>query len=142
MEDVVGFRFLSENFGGQVRNSSSIEVKWRAEVQVKRGDGMNISLEKLLAKMEDELKGARNAATDAKMREKIHSLKTLCELVLDEPNRERSAAVRTEAPAAVVQNMQIPVVQAQPQPQYQSVPNQQKRLEMDNEANGESLFDF
>ncbi|WP_053361117.1 YwdI family protein [Bacillus sp. FJAT-27251] len=109
---------------------------------MKRGDGMNISLEKLLAKMEDELKGARNAATDAGMREKIHSLKTLCELVLDEPSRERPAAVRTEAPAAVVQNMQIPVAQAQPQPQYQSMPNQQKRLEMDNEANGESLFDF
>jgi ABC-type uncharacterized transport system YnjBCD ATPase subunit len=105
---------------------------------------MNISLEKLLVKMEGELKGAKNAATAAEMREKVHSLKTLCELVLDEPGQQgtavqRPAAAQTQAPATV-QGMQMPVVQAQHQ--YQSVPNQAKRLEMDSEANGESLFDF
>jgi hypothetical protein len=107
---------------------------------------MNISLEKLLVKMEGELKGARNAATAAEMREKVHSLKTLCELVLDEPGQQgtavqRPAAAQTQAPAAVQGlQMQMPVVQAQHQ--YQPVPNQPKRLEMDSEANGESLLDF
>ena len=92
---------------------------------------MNISVQKLLTKMEDELRLAKNASTDPNLREKIYSIKILCELILD----EKSAAVTPPAPQPVVA----------PQPVFQPAPasiNQPKKLEMDDEANGDSLFDF
>lgn len=106
---------------------------------------MSISLQKLLAKMDAELKEAKSAATESALRERIHSLKTLCELVLDEPQKavEKSYAATTkpvlQAPIPQAQPLQMPF-QSQPIPV--SAPGQTKRLEMEDEANGESLFDF
>ncbi|TCN24005.1 hypothetical protein EV146_108111 [Mesobacillus foraminis] len=113
---------------------------------LKCGEHMSISLQKLLAKMDAELKEAKSAGTESVLRERIHSLKTLCELVLDEPQkaeeRRFSGSVNPglQAPAPQVQPLQVPF---QPQqPPAASMPVQTKRLEMEDDANGESLFDF
>lgn len=86
---------------------------------------MKISLHKLLQKMEEEVKQAQASTSETKTRERIQAIKTLCELVLDEPESKQDqfkAATPTLAQPLTV--------------------NQPQRLQVDDEANGESLFDF
>lgn len=107
---------------------------------------MNISMQKLLLKMETELKGAKAAGSESALRERIHSLKTLCELVLDEPgNVQRVAAQASVAPiqSQIISSPAAYQPQAAMQSRYQApTPTQSKKLEMDDEANGDSLLDF
>jgi hypothetical protein len=106
---------------------------------------VNISMQKLLSKMEEELKRAKAAESEAMQRERIHSIKTLCELVLDEPPENNRGFT---APAKQVVQQQY--IQPQPSiPQQQMPVNQPspmipqpKKLQMEDEANGDSLFDF
>jgi hypothetical protein len=105
---------------------------------------MNISLQKLLLKMEEELMRAKSADSEAVKRERIHSIKTLCELVLDEPlehskgNAEpvKQAAQPYIPPQHIIPQQQMPINQ-----QSTMIP-QPKKLEMEDSANGDSLFDF
>lgn len=102
---------------------------------------MNISLQKLLLKMEEELKRAKAAESEGIQRERIHSIKTLCELVLDEPSgRGNAVPVQTASQFIPSQpsipQQQIPVNQPSPM-----IP-QPKKLEMEDNVNGDSLFDF
>jgi hypothetical protein len=90
---------------------------------------MSISVEQLLKKMESELHKAKQAEGTAKLRENVHSIKILCELILDDTG---SGSVRG-----------LPEVVAL-QPQIQTITPTSltvKKLE-EEEANGESLFDF
>ena len=105
---------------------------------------MNISMEKLLAKMEAEWEGAKKAATTAEAREKIHSLKTLCELLLDEPiGSERNTAPRQPSIPPQIYHAPLESLPVQAQPAYRaSASPQEKRMQIDDEANGESLLDF
>ncbi|MCM3586820.1 YwdI family protein [Mesobacillus maritimus] len=106
---------------------------------------MNISLQKLLRKMDDELRSAQNAESEAAVRERIHSLKTLCELVLDEPKGQ--SVPKPKQQPTLEKTVPFPT---QPQSQvalqtgmYATQPqNQTKRIEMEDGANGDSLFDF
>ncbi|MDR6120930.1 hypothetical protein QFZ87_000527 [Bacillus sp. SLBN-46] len=116
---------------------------------------MNISIQKLLTKIEEELKQAKTAQMQESLREKVYSIKILCELILDDqPAVQGERPLNAPAAAKPVQTQpayQQPVA-AQPvfqqpimnQPIFQQpAPVQQgKKLEMDNEANGDSLFDF
>ena len=45
---------------------------------------MNISVQKLLTKIEAELKLAKTSTKEESLREKVYSIKILCELMLDE----------------------------------------------------------
>ncbi|MEH7123326.1 YwdI family protein [Bacillus sp. JJ1503] len=92
---------------------------------------MNISVQQLLGKMEKELKEAKDSSTTAKLRERIHAIKSLCELILDEPAQEKGESSSISSyTAPAVQHVQPASIQ------------QPKRMEMDDSANGESLFDF
>lgn len=96
---------------------------------------MNISVQKLLAKIEEELKLAKNSPQEEGLREKIYSIKILCELILDE---KHAAAAQPYQPV-----MPQPVAFKQQQVFQQPVPiNQPKKLEVEDGANGDSLFDF
>ncbi|WNS75329.1 YwdI family protein [Bacillus sp. DTU_2020_1000418_1_SI_GHA_SEK_038] len=93
---------------------------------------MNISVQQLLGKMEKELKEAKDSSTTARLRERIHAIKSLCELILDEPAQEKGLTPS-------INSYMAPAVQdVQPAAPIQ----QPKRMEMDDSANGESLFDF
>ncbi len=94
---------------------------------------MEISVEKLLHKMEEKVKEAKGASSDAVIRERIHAIKTMCELILDEPSTTKTA-VTTTASVQVAK----PVYTGQ----VSTLPNQQERLVIDEESNGESIFDF
>lgn len=90
---------------------------------------LNISVQQLLRKIEEELHEAKGNTNEARIRERIYSIKSLCELILDEQ----------VVPAAAKSTL----VPQQPAQQVQPVSIQQpKRLEMEDEANGDSLFDF
>jgi hypothetical protein len=111
---------------------------------------MNISLQKLLSKMEEELRLAKASETEAAQRERIHSIKTLCELVLDEPVQQgaRNSGISSTGMNTVQAAPQyMPAQPAFTQPQTpvnqpsQLIP-QPKKLEMEDQANGDSLFDF
>lgn len=90
---------------------------------------MNISVQKLLGKMEKELLEAKASPSEARIRERVQAIKALCELVLEE-----SDAVSTSAAASISHTYSAPAAQpANLQP---------KKMQMDDEANGDSLFDF
>ncbi|MEH6991637.1 YwdI family protein [Neobacillus drentensis] len=95
---------------------------------------MNISVEKLLLKIEEELRLAKNSTKQENLREKVYSIKILCELILDDKQDQQESK---PIPLAAFQ----PVV-AQPSFQQPVSLNQPKKLEMEDEANGDSLFDF
>jgi hypothetical protein len=95
---------------------------------------MNISVNKLLAKIEEELKHAKNSTKQERLREKVYSIKILCELLLDEKESKTEVPLH-KAPA-------YQPVMPQPIMQQPVSLNQAKKIEMDDEANGDSLFDF
>ena len=93
---------------------------------------MNISVEKLLAKIEEELKLAKNSTKQENLREKVYSIKILCELILEEKQNQPEIPLKAAYQPVMVQpSVQQPVSLNQP-----------RKLEMEDEANGDSLFDF
>ena len=102
---------------------------------------MNISVEKLLAKIEEELRLAKTSAKEENLREKIYSIKILCELILDEKQVSMRPAAATAQPVITQQVYQQPLMNQQVFQQGPSL-QQPKKIEMDDEANGDSLFDF
>ena len=101
---------------------------------------MNISVEKLLHKIEEELKEAKGTNSNAKIRERVHAIKTMCELILEESTTVTSTHYTTSATANNASNLIVsnPTYRGQ----VASMPNQQERLIIDEESNGESIFDF
>jgi hypothetical protein len=108
---------------------------------------VNISVQKLLTKIEAELMLAKSSVKEESLREKVYSIKILCELLLDEkPSRTSEVSV---APMPAVQpaitfqayQNQQPVMN-QPILQPSAPIQQPKKLDMEDEANGDSLFDF
>lgn len=95
---------------------------------------MNISVNKLLRKIEEELTLAKNSTKQENLREKVYSIKILCELILDEKQRHQEAPLN---PVPAYQPVTV-----QPAFQQPVTLNQPKKLEMEDEANGDSLFDF
>jgi hypothetical protein len=94
---------------------------------------MAISVNQLLIKMENELHKAKSAQGTSQLRENVHSIKVLCELILEEnqsgvtsnlAGTKTSPAVSRQAPTVV------PVTSLTT-----------KKL-VEEEANGDSLFDF
>jgi hypothetical protein len=100
---------------------------------------MNISLRKLLLKMEEELKRAKSAESEAVKRERIQAVKTLCELVLDDAP---GAAPVKQSVQQFVPSQPVLPQQQMPVNQSSSMIPQPKKLEMEDDSNGDSLFDF
>lgn len=95
---------------------------------------MSITVQQLLRKIEQELAAASNSSNEARVRERIQAIKALCELALENNEGEqRSSITMPPQPMAGY----TPIQQLQPVPIQQ-----QKRMEIDQEANGDSLFDF
>jgi hypothetical protein len=91
---------------------------------------MNISVQRLLAKIDEELKLAKSNVDEKSLREKVYSIKILCELILEEKEQENTSAA-----------IKSPVAVQQPYTTSFSLMNQPKKLN-DDDANGDSLLDF
>jgi hypothetical protein len=97
---------------------------------------MNIPHHSVMKRMEQELAKAKSADKARQIREHIHSIKVLCEVLLEENNQE----VSFNAP---VQPQQTLPYAPQQQPVQKPVSIQKEEpLETDDGANGDSLFDF
>ncbi len=124
---------------------------------------MSISMQKLLLKMEEEIKNAKSSSSETRIRERIQAIKTLCELVLDESESSEqkmgmaakhipggnpilavnSISSANSIPPANLAPPANPIPAANPGRKLTpSAINQPQRLHIDDEANGESLFDF
>ena len=97
---------------------------------------MNISVEKLLNKMEEKIKEAKETGSDAVIRERVHAIKTMCELILEEPSAA-TTSVDKKPSFSTVTSFQKGQGQVSATP-----PIGQERLIIDGESNGESIFDF
>ncbi|TFD92887.1 YwdI family protein [Jeotgalibacillus sp. R-1-5s-1] len=89
---------------------------------------MSISYDRLLQKIEQEAKKARGAS-GARQREYLHSIRTLCDLALEE------GVSPVSEPAVQTTSYQDPSKPAQ-------LSLQDKPLETEDGSNGDSLFDF
>lgn len=96
---------------------------------------MNISVQQLLAKIEDQLREAKTSDSDARIRERVYAIKSLCELVLEQEGIE-NAAYQQPVQQPSFQPMQAPITIPK-----QSIQTQTNKIKMD-EGNGDSLFDF
>lgn len=86
---------------------------------------MNITVDKIIEKMMKELQIAKQEGNSAKVREHFLAIRTLCDLVLDEAPAEKPVLQK-------MMTTQIPTTTNFPTP---------VKLD-DDEANGDSLFDF
>ena len=98
---------------------------------------MDISVSRLLDKMEAELSEAKRMSSEAKIRERAYAIKAICELILDEsPVSSRTNESTARKEVLVSTPLLMESIQNQPFPQ------QPNRLKTEDGANGESLFDF
>lgn len=91
---------------------------------------MSISYDALIKKMEQELQAAKSASPQ-KMKNHLHTVKALAEVILDE---------KTSTQAKVVTQPVTPIVHQAPQ-QPMTI-QAEKPLDTEDGANGDSLFDF
>jgi len=101
---------------------------------------LNIHHQALLKKIEQELLRAREAEKSELVRQHLYSIKTLCELALDTAGDVKS--LELEQPVSMTVNNPI---QQSLQVNQASIPvtvTKQEKLETDDGANGESIFDF
>lgn len=85
---------------------------------------MNIPVEQLLHKMTDELQKANQSIKNEQLREHLIVIRSLCDVILEQKPKEMGNSVQTE----------------QQSTQPQSVAP--KRIEDDEDANSDSIFDF
>jgi hypothetical protein len=78
---------------------------------------VNISVQKLLTKIDEELKLAKSSTKEESLREKVYSIKILCELLLDE-----KPAAQNEVPAAPMPVVQPAISYQAFQPQVMNQP--------------------
>ncbi|MFS0783919.1 YwdI family protein [Bacillus sp. 1P06AnD] len=92
---------------------------------------MEISSEKILAKMEDLLDKAKSAATQEKQQAYVLGIKTLCELIAEDEQPPKRINVDKQAMPAQQHSQQMPSTET----------IISKPLSIDD-ANGSSLLDF
>ncbi|KIL78730.1 YwdI family protein [Bacillus badius] len=92
---------------------------------------INISHLSVLKKIEEEIRQARLAEKRGSMKQHIYTVRTLCDMLLDEPDK---AGVVLPEP----QPISGQVTQQPAQPAF----NQAEKLQTDDGANGDSIFDF
>ena len=101
---------------------------------------MNIHIQTLLTKMGEEINLAKSASREEAVREKIYSIKTLCEVILSEGGQGTSGGQR------VMPIESAPVRPVYPQPsqmiQQPVRQTQGQKLDLEDGANGDSIFDF
>jgi len=98
---------------------------------------MNISVQQLLAKMEEQLKEAKASESNTSIRERVHAIKSLCELILEQQEDPGKGNVYQ----TISQPAPIQQVSFSPPLQPIQKPIQIKKLDTE-EGNGDSLFDF
>jgi Family of unknown function (DUF5327) len=95
---------------------------------------MNVSHEKVLQKMEQEMAAARNAAPGSIERH-IYAIKSMCDLLI-------GTAMDMPAPASAPKPAASPAMVPSMTPQPVQVVGQKERIATEDGSNGDSIFDF
>jgi len=98
---------------------------------------MDISHKLILNKIDEKVKAAKAASSTTQLREHVIAVKTLCELLLDSPESDRNVGGfegKTNNP--------IPLNAPSSVEKKQVLTFSEKKLETDDGANGDSIFDF
>ncbi|MCM3618045.1 YwdI family protein [Sutcliffiella horikoshii] len=113
---------------------------------------MSITLDKVLARLESELERAMDTGNVQKKREHLAAMKSLCELALETEveagsSYTRTAGSPTTAPAVQPNHQPSPPFQQQaptytPPTQAPPITNIPSKPIKEDDANGDSLFDF
>ncbi|MFD2680762.1 YwdI family protein [Bacillus seohaeanensis] len=99
---------------------------------------MNITHQTLIRKMEAEIGKAKVAEKSQEVREHVYSIKALCEVLLEESASDLGSFIPPTSPQTNINYVQTPQ-----QPSTQTVQvSEKERLQTDDGANGDSLFDF
>jgi hypothetical protein len=107
---------------------------------------MSITLDKILERMQAELNRAQGTGNVQKKREHLAAMKSLCELALESESEGNTGAAGRSAGAA--KSQQMPVMNAYQAPSYAppapspQVSNMPSKPMKEEDANGDSLFDF
>ncbi|MER1998864.1 MAG: DUF5327 family protein [Lysinibacillus sp.] len=88
-----------------------------------------ISQQALFSQMELKLQQAKQAQTEAQMREALSALQVLCNVVLDSTEIETKLVVQPTVPTQIL-------------PQQLQTPQQSQQKKLFDDANGTSIFDF
>lgn len=108
----------------------------------RKGDFMNISYHTILKKMEEKLIEAKSTNSNTQVREHVQAIKTLCEVILmEERTSEASYQPAVQTQTKPIQYQAQPTVISTPTPSTSPTLGE-KRLETEDGANGDSLFDF
>ncbi|MGM0949578.1 MAG: YwdI family protein [Bacillota bacterium] len=107
---------------------------------------MNIHISALIQKMEEELKKAKTAELDEELKRSVAVVRSLCDVVLDQPQPETASAPRiqpssTPSPAAPPSTDQLMMEKMMGSAGLNKYRNQEKEKQ-EEDGNGESLFDF
>jgi hypothetical protein len=86
---------------------------------------LNIPIAAILMKMEEQLRQAKTAASQQRLREHVAAVRALCDLVLEKEEEKEM----TVASSAIVAPLSIPQ-------------GKSERIDIGDDANGPSLFDF
>ncbi|MGM0843460.1 MAG: YwdI family protein [Bacillota bacterium] len=98
---------------------------------------MNISHVSLINKMEQELLKAKKAERSQSIREHINSIKALCEVMLE--TETASSSQHSFSNNITAQQMTTPAIDQQSQTVRIA---EESKLETEDGANGDSLFEF
>lgn len=89
--------------------------------------------------MDQELQSAKSADSETRIRERIQAIKTLCELVLEEPEAAQHSQPKPQPQRPLHISNTQPMTTTSPALSFAKT----EPTKIDNgEANGESLFDF
>lgn len=101
---------------------------------------MSITLDRVLQRMQAELNRAQETGNVQKKREHLAAMKSLCELALEEDvhqeRRPAAPSMQPISPTLAANNFVPTVQQSQPVNHFPSKPMKE------DEANGDSIFDF
>lgn len=109
---------------------------------------MSITLDKVLARLESELERAMDTGNVQKKREHLAAMKSLCELALETEVEAVSSYTRTAgSPTTALAVQPSPPFQQQaptytPPTQAPPITNIPSKPIKEDDANGDSLFDF
>jgi hypothetical protein len=87
--------------------------------------------------MELEIQRARQTETAEQARQHLYTVKTLCEIMLDNAGLEESQSAKSITVAPAVLSAQRSILSSASQPLHR-----EERMQTEDGANGNSIFDF
>ncbi|MCM3162446.1 YwdI family protein [Metabacillus litoralis] len=100
---------------------------------------MNIPISKLLSKMEAELMKAKNSSSSKEVREKVAVIQSLCEIILDEKSEVQVQRLSSPS-SSEINHLELQKMMGNMSTVVKN-PTSEK-LVKEEDANGDSLFDF